>query len=222
MEARIKRQDAMQQARRTLVLDAARRTFAELGMERSTMREIAKAAGYTPGAIYSYFPSKQALVHALLTQVLDALSQEVLSVKVAKNKPAELMQAQGRAWIGYWCTHAQERMLMLSWLAQNGAAQDEVAQGQQVRQQLLGTLQPVANSWRALGATDDGVEGALSALLEKALGLLLLAGAQADSVSVQNTFAAALQQALDAQLVNTSTVGVADVQVDLFAAPLGN
>lgn len=222
MDARIKRQDAMQQARRTLVLEAARRTFAKLGMERSTMREIAKAAGYTPGAIYSYYPSKQTLVHALLTQVLGALEQEVLSVKVAKSKPAELMQAQGRAWIGYWCTHAQERMLMLSWLAQNGAAQEDVAQGQQVRQQLLGTLQPMASCWRALGASNAGVEVALSALLEKALGLLLLAGAQADSVAVQNTFAAALQQALDAQLVNTSTMDVAEMQVDLFAAPSGN
>ncbi len=51
----------MTDSRRALVLDAARAVFDELGIEGASIREIAKRAGYTPGAIYSYFENKEAM-----------------------------------------------------------------------------------------------------------------------------------------------------------------
>ena len=56
--ARGLRQRAVADVKRSLVLAAARSAFIELGLEGASLREIAKRAGYTPGAIYSYFPSK--------------------------------------------------------------------------------------------------------------------------------------------------------------------
>ena len=50
------------------MLDAARTVFAEAGIEGASIREIAKKAGYTPGAIYSYFESKEAIYAALLVE----------------------------------------------------------------------------------------------------------------------------------------------------------
>jgi len=49
--------------RRTL-LERARRLFQQHGVDATTMRDIAKAAGLSLGAAYYYFPSKEALVFA--------------------------------------------------------------------------------------------------------------------------------------------------------------
>jgi AcrR family transcriptional regulator len=46
------------------ILDTALKLFRRRGFERTTMRDIAGAAGLSVGAAYHYFPSKEALVHA--------------------------------------------------------------------------------------------------------------------------------------------------------------
>ena len=43
---------------RSLLLDAAEHVFAEKGFIPATLDDIAKAAGYTKGAIYKYFATK--------------------------------------------------------------------------------------------------------------------------------------------------------------------
>ena len=60
--------------RRSLVLAAARSAFFELGLEGASLREIAKRAGYTPGAIYSYYASKEEVYGALLGESLERLN----------------------------------------------------------------------------------------------------------------------------------------------------
>ena len=72
MQARLLRQQAMNRTRQALVLDAARAVFEQHGLEGASIREIARRAGYTPGAIYSYFDSKEAIYGALLGESLDA------------------------------------------------------------------------------------------------------------------------------------------------------
>lgn len=51
-----------QNARRTAILDAAERCFAAAGFHRTTMQDICTAAGVSPGALYGYFESKEALI----------------------------------------------------------------------------------------------------------------------------------------------------------------
>jgi AcrR family transcriptional regulator len=46
---------------RTLLLDAAEEVFAEKGFMPATLEDIAKAAGYSKGAIYKYFSTKEDL-----------------------------------------------------------------------------------------------------------------------------------------------------------------
>jgi AcrR family transcriptional regulator len=53
------------EARTTDIVEAAERTFAQKGFARATMQEIATEAGLSAGAIYRYFPSKEAIVHAM-------------------------------------------------------------------------------------------------------------------------------------------------------------
>lgn len=67
----------MTDVRRALVLDAARAVFEKLGIEGASIREIARAAGYTPGAIYFYYDSKEAIYGALLAESLERLNDKV-------------------------------------------------------------------------------------------------------------------------------------------------
>lgn len=48
--------------RRTEILDAAERCFARSGFHQASMQEICAEAGMSPGNLYRYFPSKEALI----------------------------------------------------------------------------------------------------------------------------------------------------------------
>lgn len=65
MRQRLTRQEQKAQTRERL-LDAAAELFAERGIEAASLDEVAAAAGYTKGAVYSNFSSKTDLVIALL------------------------------------------------------------------------------------------------------------------------------------------------------------
>src|SRR5215475_7898440 len=52
------------------ILAAAAALFGERGYASTSLRAIAGAVGMTPPALYWYFPSKQAILHALLHRAL--------------------------------------------------------------------------------------------------------------------------------------------------------
>jgi AcrR family transcriptional regulator len=52
--------------RREQIIDAAMRVFSQKGFTRATNKDIARAAGITPGLIYYYFESKEKLLEALI------------------------------------------------------------------------------------------------------------------------------------------------------------
>lgn len=57
------------QARPDEVLDAALALFTERGYAKTTVEQIAKRAGLSKGAVYLYFPSKEAILEGLVTRV---------------------------------------------------------------------------------------------------------------------------------------------------------
>lgn len=52
----------LQSDRRAEILDAAERCFARSGFHQTSMQEICAEAGMSPGNLYRYFPSKEALI----------------------------------------------------------------------------------------------------------------------------------------------------------------
>ncbi|HEY0215039.1 MAG TPA: TetR family transcriptional regulator, partial [Cellulomonas sp.] len=48
--------------RREALVDAAERTYAERGISRTTVSDVARAAGVTRGLVYHYFPTAAELV----------------------------------------------------------------------------------------------------------------------------------------------------------------
>jgi len=69
--------------RRKLVLDAAERSFARSGFHRTTMQDVAAEAGMSPGNLYRYFASKDALVAGLCERDRVGLAGEFTDVKNA-------------------------------------------------------------------------------------------------------------------------------------------
>ena len=57
------------QLTRSHILSTALRVFRERGLEASTMRELASAAGASLGSAYYYFPSKEAIIQAYYDDV---------------------------------------------------------------------------------------------------------------------------------------------------------
>src|SRR5215212_11254207 len=53
------------QDRRGRILDAAERCFVRAGFHRTTMHDVAAEAGMSPGNLYRYFASKEAMVVGL-------------------------------------------------------------------------------------------------------------------------------------------------------------
>ena len=54
--------------RREQIIDAAMRAFSQKGYSRATNKDIAREAGITPGLIYHYFESKEALLKAIIEE----------------------------------------------------------------------------------------------------------------------------------------------------------
>ena len=52
--------------RREQIIDAAMRAFSQKGFTRATNKDIAREASITPGLIYYYFESKEALLKAII------------------------------------------------------------------------------------------------------------------------------------------------------------
>ncbi|OAI41090.1 hypothetical protein AYO38_04520 [bacterium SCGC AG-212-C10] len=64
------------ESRRSGILDAASRVFIRKGFASATMAEIAAEAGITPGAIYRYFESKEALAESCFAPNAQAVQQK--------------------------------------------------------------------------------------------------------------------------------------------------
>ncbi|MBL6749803.1 MAG: TetR/AcrR family transcriptional regulator [Nevskia sp.] len=67
------RKDAVNGFKRQLIRDAAKSVFAAQGIQAASLREIARSAGCTTGAIYSLYESKEELYADLLRESMRTL-----------------------------------------------------------------------------------------------------------------------------------------------------
>jgi AcrR family transcriptional regulator len=63
--------------RQKLIIGQVRELFAHKGLEGSTTRELARAAGVSEGLLFKHFPTKEALYKAMLDSIEKELPQEV-------------------------------------------------------------------------------------------------------------------------------------------------
>jgi HlyD family secretion protein len=97
-----------QTARREHILDSAERCFAERGFHSTSMHDICRAAAISPGALYTYFASKEQLIAGLCDREKTKLVEALAVVGEAKDFMAAL-SALGET----YCVHQPIEKLRL-------------------------------------------------------------------------------------------------------------
>lgn len=78
-----RRAQARVAAQRTRILQAAEKCFVERGFHAASMAEIAAHAGMSPGLIYRYFESKNAIIQAIVERQNDEVRADIASLRNA-------------------------------------------------------------------------------------------------------------------------------------------
>lgn len=116
------REQVMSQTRQTF-LDAAAEEFASQGYDQANINTISTKAGFAKGTIYNYFPSKQALLLALI----DAIAQEHLeylkSAVLVIDDPAGRLERFFQAGFEYVSSHMHRARVMFNTI--NGSSQEQ-------------------------------------------------------------------------------------------------
>ncbi|MEN0062298.1 MAG: helix-turn-helix domain-containing protein [Myxococcota bacterium] len=81
---------------RSQLLDAALELFAERGFSGTSMAALASRAGVSKGLAYHYFPSKQALVEAVVQQRIEVVASAMAALP-DHGSPADRLLAAGTA-----------------------------------------------------------------------------------------------------------------------------
>ena len=174
MQAKLQRQQALNDSRRTFMLDAARSVFERLGIEGASIREIAKQAGYTPGAIYSYFDNKEALYGALLGESLERLNAAVTLAGLHELDSAKLLEAKASAWFRFYAAHPRDLDLGF-YLVQGMQPRGLTSElNNQLNARLYDALRPCDQAMRALGLSAEEALRENTSLFAHGVGLLLL------------------------------------------------
>lgn len=100
-EPRLNRRQAAKIRTRQKVLDAARALFAERGYEPATIRDIAKGAGMSTGAVFANFQDKAELFEAVLAEDMAKLAETLKAAAATENSlRARLMAALSAGYHG--------------------------------------------------------------------------------------------------------------------------
>ncbi|MEN0060627.1 MAG: TetR/AcrR family transcriptional regulator [Myxococcota bacterium] len=85
------RNEAAHRATRTRILEAAQGLFARQGFQGTGMAAICEAVGMSPGTLYRYFPSKDAIIEAFVEEELAESLASLEPLLEAKNVVAVLV-----------------------------------------------------------------------------------------------------------------------------------
>ncbi|CAA9589450.1 MAG: Transcriptional regulator, AcrR family [uncultured Thermomicrobiales bacterium] len=139
-----KRSDEFKADRREEILVAAMHLFVTRGYDRTTMREIAREAGVSTGAIYVYYPTKAAMLQAVCAD--EAARMHAILQTTLHDLPADadLLAAGMMAFVGRFGNLSpgeRQRRERIGLMLRYEATRDD-AVGESVR--------AVIASWRAL------------------------------------------------------------------------
>jgi AcrR family transcriptional regulator len=110
------RSEIMSGTRRAL-LDAATDEFAREGYNGANINRISRSAGYAKGTIYNYFPSKRALMLALIDQIAASHHEFLAEQVVQEEDPARRLQRffqAGSEWIIHSLAQGKVMLTMLN------------------------------------------------------------------------------------------------------------
>jgi AcrR family transcriptional regulator len=125
------------QRRREQLIEAALAVFAHKGVDGASVKDIAQAAGVTPGLLYHYFDSKEDLLAAALTERGFIPQLHTLLGEQADQPARVVLPRLMRAFDETLAANADLVSLFFSASHAHAALQDFVATGQDMLQSYL-------------------------------------------------------------------------------------
>jgi AcrR family transcriptional regulator len=104
------------------VLDAAARIFRRQGFAATTLREVAGEAGLLPGSVHYRFPTRDALLLALMERAVSRGIAAVRAVAQSSDDPVERMRLALRAHLRLLVESDDAYVLLYDWRALQGDA----------------------------------------------------------------------------------------------------
>jgi AcrR family transcriptional regulator len=238
---RRRRQQRLSDERRQQLLDTAWGLWQEVGAAGFNMRQLAQRAGYTAGALYAYFPGRDAILSALQQRVVLELGELVAAIRVPRAERGARARREGAAAQGALVTQARSLFIerSLAWWSRlaSDAQQlqlvlhgghglpDNEGQGSGSASILLArladALHPCLEALHASGLPADTAQQVHDEVLAYGLGLLVLQGPDRSGAraAMETRFVQSLHRWLDMAFAAClgATAAEAD-QGDLFGA----
>ena len=98
---RAKRKRARHDVKRAAIFAVAKQVFLEEGLEGASLRAIARACGYAPGALYAYYDSKEEIYADILRDSLARLLAATEKGATARD-PKRALRGAVRAFYGFY------------------------------------------------------------------------------------------------------------------------
>ena len=232
LQGRRERQQRAAQTRRRSLLDAAWVLLNEVGPHALNMRDLGARAGYTAGALYSYFPSRDHLIAELRQRLLDSLTARVdRAVRPGKKAafPDSVASSMARdafehGTLAWWQALATQPNALALLLTEPAAVSPE-GEGADLLVKLAGATRACAQALEDAGLGNEAAARLHGQVICFGLGMLVAHAASLGSAAgrkvVALRFAEMVRLWRSAAVGNDNGVtepldGSAAVQVDLF------
>ena len=158
--------------RRALLLRCALRVFARRGLGAARHAEIARAARVSVPTVFYYFPTRKALVSAVLEEVARFFSEMAETVHDKREPAPELILEHLRAFAAAVDTHPDHTRLLLEW---STALRHEVwPLFLRFQERIIATIVRTIRRWRIDTASDRDPEAEDDARMIAATGYVLV------------------------------------------------
>lgn len=160
------------------IVDAASQLVFEEGLDALSVKRVADLADYTPGALYRYFPSKDALLAAVVERVLEDLGARLRAAGESTSSPLARVVREARAYRDFAQASPHAFALVASMLADPRYVVADEPAARSILTAALAVAAPVVLAFGAAQAEGQLAEGdararvlALFAALQGALAL---------------------------------------------------
>jgi AcrR family transcriptional regulator len=135
------------------ILDAAVQVAVEDGLDDLSIKKVASLADYTPGALYRYFPSKDALLAAVVERVIEDLGEQIRAADASAEAPLERIAAQVRAYQAFATGDDHGFQLVAAMVGDPRVLLPDHGEAAKVMHAMVAALSPLGAALEAAAAT---------------------------------------------------------------------
>jgi TetR/AcrR family transcriptional regulator len=173
--ARASRNTAVNALKRDLIREAAKRVFLARGLSAASVREIALQAGYTTGAIYFHYASKEEIYADVLSGSLSALHEAVSTAAAEETEAVRSLTAAYRAFVTFYRAKPRDLSLGLYLFEGAGPRGLNAKLNRDLNERFLGVMQIFEAGLASAGVRPPERKIEAVALFNEMVGLLIAA-----------------------------------------------